>query len=755
MTQLDGLARRALVTGVCAAALAGAAAAADDDSAAPGRERIVVVGQAADVADIAGSADLIDAEELQVHAYEDILRVLRVVPGVNIQEEDGFGLRPNIGLRGAGIDRSQKITLMEDGVLAAPAPYAAPEAYYFPHVGRMQAVEVVKGAGAIKYGPRTQGGSINLISTAVPDTFRALADVRVGDHDSFRAHAFAGGEIAAAGGWALDGLAETYQSTSSGFKNLDNGGDTGFDIEDYVGKLRLRSTQGLDQAFELKLQYSDELSNETYLGLTDADFAATPFRRYAASQLDQLDAEHSEISGGWFADFDNGLDVGVVVYRTDFARDWFKIDKVNPAGTAADSGGAGVSISAVLDDPGADAAAFEILRGAPGFVSADGAVLLKHNNRDYYAQGVQAVLGYATTFAGAAHDLDVGVRVHRDEMDRFQWYERFRVDNGTLVRTGADTPGTESNRVDSADAVAVYVQDTITIGRWTVTPGVRFETVDLRRENFGGGDPARTGAGLAVVDNSVDALVPGIGAVYDFDAGWSAFAGVRKGFAPPAPGRAGAEPEEATNWEAGVRWSDALARVEAVAFYNAYSNILGSCTASTGGGCDIGAQFDGGEVDVTGLELSGGVDVARFADLPVSLPVSFAYTYTSAEFQNAFESEFEPWGSVAVGDELPYIPNHQLSARFGVETDRWGGDVAVSYVDAVRAVAGQGAIPPDQKIEDHVVTDMSAFVVPRDGVRLTAAVRNVFDDTYAVARRPAGLRPGLPRTVLFGVTLDY
>jgi Fe(3+) dicitrate transport protein len=229
-----------------------------------------------------GASYYLGTEELGKMGYMDINRALRTVPGVNFYEEDGFGLRPNISLRGTSPQRSSKITLMEDGVLIAPAPYSSPAAYYFPSVARMQAVEILKGSSQVQYGPFTTGGAINLVSTGIPDDFSAQLKTSLGSFNTGQVYTSVG-QSSERIGYVLEYL----NMNSDGFKRLGSNDNTGFDIYDLMGKLRINSKADAKtpQSLELKYHFYDEQSNETYLGLSEADFAANPYSRYAASQV--------------------------------------------------------------------------------------------------------------------------------------------------------------------------------------------------------------------------------------------------------------------------------------------------------------------------------------------------------------------------------------------------------------------------------------------------------------------------------------
>ncbi|MEX1266450.1 MAG: TonB-dependent receptor, partial [Woeseia sp.] len=336
--------------------------------------------------------------------------------------------------------------------------------------------------------------------------------------------------------------------------------------------------------------------------------------------------------------------------------------------------------------------------------------------------------------------------LHEDEEDRLQMEDGYRMQDSELILTSTGVPGTQANRVSEASVRALFVDTEIRTGNWILTPGARFEDIDLTRSDFASDDPTRSQGPTGVRENSVSVLIPGMGALYRINDNWRVLAGIHKGFNPPGPGSTAKE-ENSLNLEFGARYNGEQLSFESIYFINDYDNLVGTVTASTGGDGQIGDQFDGGEVVVQGLELSADYGISGLADGSLDLPLSLKYTWTrEAEFHNAFESGFDPWGDVAVGDELPYIPEHQLSATASLVHQSFAVNLSANYTGEMRTVAGQGAIASGDKIDDHVVWDLVGRWNFTENLSSYIKVDNLFDEVYVAARRPAGLRPGLDRT---------
>ena len=175
-------------------------------------EEVTIIGDRDGARTLLGSAALVDSGQVRNEALVDINKILKTVPGIYIQEEDGYGLRPNIGIRGATSERSSKISLLEDGVMIAPAPYSNPAAYYFPTSARMHAIEVIKGAPLLRYGPHTTGGVLNLVSTPIPSQNRGRLRSFAGENGEIDLLVNYGGKL---GEWGY--LFETAQRRSDGF----------------------------------------------------------------------------------------------------------------------------------------------------------------------------------------------------------------------------------------------------------------------------------------------------------------------------------------------------------------------------------------------------------------------------------------------------------------------------------------------------------------------------------------------------------
>jgi len=247
-------------------------------------------------------------------------------------------------------------------------------------------------------------------------------------------------------------------------------------------------------------------------------------------------------------------------------------------------------------------------------------------------------------------------------------------------------------------------------------------------------------------------FIPGIGFNYKFNNSTSLFGGVHKGFSPPG-NTFGQESEESVNYELGSRFNFKGVRGEIVGFYNDYSNLLGSDLAASGGTGSL-EQFNAGEVSVKGIELFLNYDLLQ-KNTSYALPITFGYTFTDATFLNSFGSDDSLWGEVQSGDELPYIARHQFNTSISFEHAKFELNLSGRLNGAFKTEASADAVNTANGITSNFIIDFVGKYHVTKTLSLSAKIINVLDETYAVAKVPAGLRPGHPFGIYGGLNFRF
>jgi Fe(3+) dicitrate transport protein len=757
------------------------------------RERVeltpfTVFGSAENVYFAPGSGYFLSGESLRVRQIDNIEQALRRVPGVYFRTEDGFGIFPNISFRGVGSMRTTKLTVMEDGVLAAPAPYANPAAYYTPTTGRMSAMEILKGSSQIAFGPHTTGGVLNFLSTPIPQEAGGRVNLTVGDNGEFRILANYG-ESFALGEGAAGLLVEGFFRRNEGFKRIDTsptfaGGDTGFHKFEPMVKAFWAPATALPQRFEVKVGYTDMNADETYLGLATQDHRADARRRYVSTQFDRIETEHWRTFLRHTIEFSADARLDTTIYYNQFTRSWYKLHDVRGIEGGATSLAEALAGSAFYGSgdqplPGTEGLPLAVLRG-----EAAGIWRVRDNNRAYKSYGAETIFQQDWQTASLNHRFIVGVRLHEDYEDRFQKQDDFTTDaSGNVVGSVLRRPGTQDNRRGTARALAVHARDRIEWDALTIVPGVRYERVrytDDRR----GMNPDAPDFNQIIRSNTatLDVWAPGIGFTYDLAPNTLLLGGVHRGFSLPGPGNVinnDFGPETSVGYELGLRHTDnGGLQAEATLFWTDFSNLI---VPDSIGGAGTGQAENAGSVRTRGVEVSLAYDAGRRLNWGFSNTYEIAVTLTDATLRSdltaggtggaAIESIF---AGGQRGNRLPYVPRYQIALGTGLQGEAFGIFLDAFYVPSTYASANNsreeinpvgrlgadgtlGPAPDSRfgKNDAYFLLDLTATYDLTERWRLTAGAQNLLDRTYIASRLPHGPRPGHPRFLFAGIQASF
>lgn len=685
-----------------------AAAEATSDAGDRSLATIEVVGNHRENRTAEGTADVLDQSVIVSGRALTVNEALRKVPGVTVRDEEGFGLRPNIGIRGSNPTRSTKVLLLEDGLPAMYAPYGDNASYYHAPIQRYDRIEVLKGAGLLRFGPQTIHGAINYITPTPPEDFAGHVQVSAGSRGFGAVHASVGGN---------DLLVDF------GYKRGDGARDnTELEQGDLFAKYQKQF--GDAHAIAVRANLLRERSQVGYSGITDAEYANFG-ADYYPFENDLFDIGHTafSVSHAWTPS--SGLQLLTSAYYSSFERDWWR-----QSSTTTDT---------------QCGTAFRNARLLGQAVDPNACASTQGRLRNYYTWGVDSRFSFGRSLFGTEGSSEIGVRWHEEKQIRYQR-------NGSAA--GARTGTLVEDNLRTAEALSAFATTTFDFGAVRLTPSLRHERIDFVRSN--------RLAGGASGEDAIRETTWGLAAEWRVSDAVDLYASAHEGFAPPrvedliaGNGTSTAvDAERSLNLEAGLRarWHEIDAH--AAVFRTAFDNQV--VVGSIAGGSTPLAQ---GETEYAGLELALGYNrgalTSRDGDVYANLALTWLPTAEQHGVLRRVDTGAAANGSVA-GNRLPYAPELTSTFRIGYVKGAWDGSIEVQHVGRQSADFANTRHPATNgdgqfgELDGYAVWSATLNWEPDIiGWSAFVTVKNLGDSEYVVDRT-RGLLFGNPRQFVVG-----
>ncbi|QSI34071.1 TonB-dependent siderophore receptor [Variovorax sp. RKNM96] len=663
----------------------------------------------------AGARSIVERKQIQESGASSVRDVLRQIPGVQVQESNGTGgsdISLNVGVRGLTARLSPRSTILLDGVPLAYAPYGQPQLSLAPlSLGSIETVDVVRGAGSVRYGPQNVGGIINFVTRSIPKQFSGEVGVGVegSSHGGTKSTPtlFVGGTNENGLGLAL-----LYSGThGDGFRESND--HTSIDDLMLKGAYRISSTD--DIAISL---HRFEGKGRMPGGLTTAQFAVNPFQ--SDRPFDEFTGRRTD--GSIKYTHNDGVNkFEMLTYYTDSYRSSY----LEQEGTGANAGK-------------------RRLTTAP---------------RNYKTFAVEPRYSRLIDSGSVVQEVSVGFRYLREQASE------------VAARTGYYTPSPLENAYSRTQAPyqtstggtiahAFYIDDRIDFGNWTVTPGVRYESFRSHNDVYTVANNRITNAIYPKIESNE--VLPTLSVLYRMSERWSLFANAGVSFGPQqyaqlAQSTTSLHPEKAKTYEIGTKYKGEAWSGELTLFNINFDKELQLARSITG---DVGQWTDLGATRHRGLESALRYDLGELNASLKGLSVSGTYTYTQATSKA---------GNFA-GRDLPFYSRQILSLGARYERGPWtlNADVYAQskqrspgspedgkpYITLEDSTGRFGNIPGYSTLNLRAAYD---FGPSMSNLKLAVGIKNLFDRRYynRSVDNNGGKYVGQPRTLYLQASVAF
>ncbi|MBJ9370743.1 TonB-dependent receptor family protein [Acinetobacter sp. TGL-Y2] len=664
----------------------------------------------------AGARSIVDRKKMDESAVTSIRDALKQVPGVQVQDSNGTGgsdVSLNLGVRGLTSRLSPRSTVLMDGVPLSFAPYGQPQLSMAPvSMGNIESIDVVRGAGTVRFGPQNVGGIINFNTRAIPEKLSGSVGLTTEfatgtDQLKYSPNLFVGGTMENGLGLAL-----LYSGTKgNGYREANND----IDIDDVMLK---SSYQFNDQdALAVNLHHY-EGRGEMPEGLTTADYAKNPyqsnqFRNYFAGRRSDVSVKYSH------KDELNNFEV--LGYYVDSFRT-----------SDLESAIEGTANSRISNSP-----------------------------RDYKYFGIEPRYSRAYSLGNMNNEVTVGYRYLQEDSSEFSG-------RTTPYNTATGIPGERlANTISEGGtkAHALYIDNRFGLGAFTITPGVRFESIKTHNDY----SAYQSGKFINTVHPKIksDEFLPSLALQYNFNDQWNIFANAAVSFGPQQynqlakvdAGQAvttldGLHPEKSNNYEIGTKYLGNGLNAELTVFYLDFDKEL---ILERPDNIGTGIWTNLGATSHKGIELGLNYDFGHLYDMLEGLKVYSNYTFTKAVSE---AGKFE-------GKDLPYYSRHVGNLGLGYTFEKWSVN-ADMFAQSKQHAPGSGNIYQTVESSDGRIGNIpgySTFAVRTGydfgqdfyGLKIAAGIKNVFDKEYFTRSSDStgGKYVGQPRTFYLQTSVNF
>jgi Fe(3+) dicitrate transport protein len=462
-----------------------------------------------------GARTVVKKQQIEQTGATSIGDVMRRIPGVQSSDNSGTSGSPvslNIGVRGLTGRYSPRSIVLLDGIPMSFAPYGQPQLSFAPiSLNNIESIDVVRGGGAVRYGPQNVGGIINFKTRSIPTQPGISGDVSVrqneygsGGGSNTQYSTFLGTQLESGLGMAL------LYSGSAG-RGWREGSDQS--VNDLALKFRYELTPGSE--FFGKISHYD-VKAFTPGGLTAAQYAADPFQN--TRKKDFWDGTRQGIDLGYLNTISDTQEFEI---RTFYNKSYRHSMLINTAGTS-----------------------------------------YTHSPRNYETFGIEPRYTQRIHFGPTTNDVTVGYRFVRERGDDGDY-------NESATTSALSAIVAQKN---ATNAQAVYLDDKIAIGAWRITAGIRYERIRSTRIELSTAENFASSNNKALPSiNVAYLLTPDLTLFGNYN---TSFGPVQNTQLNSQSAANPLMPEVAKTAEAGARWKSSRVSAELTAFNIKFDNQI-------------------------------------------------------------------------------------------------------------------------------------------------------------------------------------